>query len=491
MSDKPVEDKPVKDRSLENKPVEDKPLEDKLVDDRPVENRPLEDKPVENQVLEDDAEQGAAQQKADQPDSRQTDKKQREAPTLNNNEDSSDKGVYEAETCNEGKGNDEGNDNDQEILSSIISTPPETKRGRKGIIILVILMILGWLAIAAAGYWYHLFLDKKQQRLNGQLMTMAQGAIKNTKQKLSDLDKNITAVHTDVTRQLQSIEQEATGDLRALNAQVKEHEARLNGQQERLASLSTTSKEDWLLAEAEYLLKLANQRVLMEQTPHNVVALLTRADNIIERVAAGLGDRELFAIRKLLAEEITALKLITPIDTQGVYLRLGALADVIHTLPTLPTSEERFQQEENTVAPAEDGFFAEFKREMANVFDFIRHSFSIKSEDALANPIVSQQRLQLMQLNTRLFIEQAQISLLKAEAVSYQASLQAAIELSRRYFFESPAREKFAEELAELAKKEIVQELPDISKSLKLLHNYVAVQHRMSTPTAGTEARVN
>ena len=38
---------------------------------------------------------------------------------------------------------------------------------------------------------------------------------------------------------------------------------RLDSHNKRLLSLSSTSREDWLLAEAEYLLRLANQRLLM------------------------------------------------------------------------------------------------------------------------------------------------------------------------------------------------------------------------------------
>ena len=368
-------------------------------------------------------------------------------------------------------------------------TPPATekKATKKGFWLLGTLIIVGWGATAAAGYWgYQQALQYQSQNVD------IQSALTTLK---NELDNQLARGEKAQAGQLQTFKQSVDGEFKAINReattqrqklqlQLKEHEARLNGQQERLTSLSTTSREDWLLAEAEYLLKLANQRVLMERTPANAVALLARADAIMERVSAGLGDRELFAIRKLLADEITALRLIEPVDTQGIYLKLGSLASAIDQLPTLPTKEERFSNSKAT-EPMRETTWAAFKREMDNVFSFLRNSFSMRSADELANPIVSQQRLQLMQLNTRLLLEQAQISLLKEDTVSYQESLKAASELVTQYYFESPKRAAFSEELISLAQKDIAPTLPDISHSLKLLHSYIATQHRLNAPNAG------
>lgn len=384
---------------------------------------------------------------------------------------------------------------------------------KKALWLLILLILIGWGVTAAGGYWVYLQYLASQQnttRLQNQLGDLNQQVEQALTQTKSENTLKLEQFKQGVNTELKAIEREASGDLSQLASQIKEHEARLNGQQQRLANLSTTSREDWLLAEAQYLLKLANQRVLLERTPQNVVALLTRADEIIERVSAGLGDRELFSIRKLLAEEITALKMVEPVDTQGIYLKLGALANTIHSLPTLPSEQERFGQvamepkeepsankepsannnkepsaKKEPSAQANESFIAEFKREMSSLFLFIRNAFSWYSEDELANPIVSQQRLQLMQLNTRLLIEQAQIAILKENVVSYRESLKAASELAGQYYFASPARTALINELDHLAQKNIAPELPNISQSLKLLHTYIATQHRLNTPSAG------
>jgi uroporphyrin-3 C-methyltransferase len=357
----------------------------------------------------------------------------------------------------------------------------------KSLIWVVILMLTGWLATAAGAYWAFLGYQADQDKavsIQDNYSNIGKDVASQLSQVENEQKASVNALKQNLDSQLDAIKRETSSNLNSLTKQIQQHEDRLNGQQERLSNLSTTSREDWLLAEAEYLLKLANQRVLLERTPKNVVALLSRADAIIERVSAGLGDRELFAIRQLLAEEITALKLIEEVDAQGIYLKLGALAKAIDTLPTLPTPEERFSKNKTQVNEAA-GIWCQFKREMGNVFQFLNDSFSMRSADELANPIVSQQHLQLMQLNARLLIEQAQISLLKEDATSYQESLKAAGELINQYYFESTARAAYGQEIAMLANQDITSTLPDISRSLRLLHSYIATQHRLNQPSAG------
>ena len=362
-----------------------------------------------------------------------------------------------------------------------VAPAAKTQSKSKAVWLLVILLILGWAGTGYGGYW--LYQQQLQaQNADQQLAQQIDQAVANVKtqseralqQQSAELDKARATMQQDI----KAAGREAARDFTQLQAALKEHEERLNGQQQRLLGLTTTSREDWLLAEAEYLLKLANQRILLEQTPENVLALLQRADEIIEQASAGLGDRELFAIRKRLAEHITALKLIKPVDTQGTYLRLGALASSIGSLPTLPTQEERFS-ESSAEQTANTGWWSDFKTEFKKVLAFFEGAFRFRDEEELANPLVSQQHLQLMQLNTRLLIEQAQIALLKNDQTTYSEALNAAAELTEQYYFESPARKTFAAELRQASSQVITVQLPDISGALKLLHAYTESLHRL------------
>ena len=265
--------------------------------------------------------------------------------------------------------------------------------------------------------------------------------------------------------------------------QVDMLQKRVDGHQQRILSLSTTSREDWLLAEAEYLLKLANQRVMLENTTENAVAMLESADEIIARVSAGTGDAELFAIRQAISRELAALKLIDPVDREGVYLKLGALADGVEYLPRRsPESslENSNQGSSGETARENEGALAkawrEIKLELGQYFKFEDTTKPIK-------PIVDQHYAQLAGLNIRLLIEQAKLALIKESPVIFQESLREASGLIEDYFPSSPAANEFVTTLNQLSKLQVATDLPDISQSLNLLNGYIRDLHKIQGDT--------
>src|SRR5690606_16217521 len=115
----------------------------------------------------------------------------------------------------------------------------------------------------------------------------------------------------------QRLEQQARQQEQALTSL----EERLENANRRLRAMSSTNREDWKLAEAEYLLRLANQRLLMERDGGNALALAQEVDQILR----DLNDTDLFPVRRALARDITALKLADQVDREGLYLQLMAL----------------------------------------------------------------------------------------------------------------------------------------------------------------------
>ncbi len=72
--------------------------------------------------------------------------------------------------------------------------------------------------------------------------------------------------------------------------------AEINRQGARMTAIASLSTDDWRLAEAEYLLRLASQRLAMQQSD-NVLPLLTRADTILRALVAD-GYRAQYPRRK-------------------------------------------------------------------------------------------------------------------------------------------------------------------------------------------------
>src|SRR5690606_12456260 len=72
-------------------------------------------------------------------------------------------------------------------------------------------------------------------------------------------------------------------------------------------------------------------RILTERQTANAAALLESADAILR----DFDDPALFPVRKALADDITRLRMVEPVDRDGIYLRLGALVDAVDQLKSL------------------------------------------------------------------------------------------------------------------------------------------------------------
>ncbi|MFE8730636.1 uroporphyrinogen-III C-methyltransferase, partial [Aeromonas hydrophila] len=78
----------------------------------------------------------------------------------------------------------------------------------------------------------------------------------------------------------------------------------MQGLQNRVLDLNDKRPNDWMLAESEYLVRMAGRKLWLE---HDLVSAITLLGNADERIAA-LNDPSLMPIRKALAEDITKLK---------------------------------------------------------------------------------------------------------------------------------------------------------------------------------------
>src|SRR5690606_37845313 len=99
--------------------------------------------------------------------------------------------------------------------------------------------------------------------------------------------------------QIDSMQSRQDEVLENTQSRLAEVQLQLSHQAQRLRALSETTREDWLLAEAEYLLRLASQRILTERQTSNAITLMETADGILR----DLDDSDLFAVRKALAAD--------------------------------------------------------------------------------------------------------------------------------------------------------------------------------------------
>ena len=341
--------------------------------------------------------------------------------------------------------------------SSTKSTTPEkpvkSSSGRPMLIFLMILLILTIAAGVAGGWWlYH-----QQQRQPG-------------------MQDDLAVLRADVERLQQSLNEEKRlrSDLAAGSSQAdQELTLRMNRQASRLEEISTPSRKDWKLAEAEYLLRLGNQRLLTERDSEGALALLQSADSILR----DLDEVELLPVREVLAKNIVALKSAPVVDTDGLYLELKAIAGEVGALPILaPQMSESTGQFVPVEAATDqaDTWYDPLVRVFYSTLNQIGQIVRVTHRDEAVKPILSPQQEQLIRLRLVTVLESAQLAMLREQQVVYDESLALAQQLLADYFQLNEARSMaLVEQLSELQQRSVVQPRTDISAGLNALRDYI------------------
>ncbi len=245
---------------------------------------------------------------------------------------------------------------------------------------------------------------------------------------------------------------------------------RLNNQGKRLVELGSTTRSDWLLAEASYLARLANQRLQTERSTKSPLALLQNVDVILKQ----LDDPELLSVRRAVAADITALQLAGEVDSAGLYLELSTLAEAVVKLSVLKPVTETMpepKQTENAIdeQPKLRGMVTGF---ITSVSQLIR----VSQRSQPIEPLLQVHEEAIVRQNLRLMLEQAQSAVMREEQAIYSQSLEKAQRWLAQYFQLNPSATVIQQRLANLSDIEVVQQLPNISDSLQSIETLIALR---------------
>ncbi|WP_136068288.1 uroporphyrinogen-III C-methyltransferase [Modicisalibacter radicis] len=331
--------------------------------------------------------------------------------------------------------------------------------GKAGGIALALVIILA-LVVLLGGWWGWQKLQTQQQRLT-QIEGNAQ-AISRLESQLGDGDQQ---------------RQQAMQTLRDDFQQYREEmNATLDKVLEQLASKQQTDTSEWRLAEVEYLLRLANQRLQLERDVKGAMSLLETAD---ERLAQ-IDNPALTPVRRAIQSEIGALDSVAQVDRTGLYLELMAQQEQLARLP-LEQDVQQQAAEAGDTSPMEGGWRQQLSRFGQELKDLV----VVRKHDQALEALMTPEQESYLRQNVRLQLEQAQLALLQSNAELYAASLDKARKLIERYYDTgNQGVANSLERLATLADRNVHPELPDISASLQQLREIMERRHDAGSDAA-------
>ncbi len=296
---------------------------------------------------------------------------------------------------------------------------------------------------------------------------------KSTSARVDPIPARVTRIDASVENlgnELRNIERRMAAENAEMNAQLTASEERMQqflaDFSESLVSIESrmgTSSQDWVYAEVEYLIRMANQRVLMEQDASSALQLLQSADEII-RETDGLAAH---GLREALARDIAALKAVGSPDIQGVYLELSALVSQVPLLRrTLPTYQAQIPVAEQSAEAV--GYLARFMRLIRGAGNKLAHLVDFRRNEVEVKRILPPKEEYFLRQNLVLKLQIAQMALLEGNQRVFQSALgEAQVWVSNSFDSENPGTVAMLKSISRLSASRVSVELPDIAGSLQ------------------------
>lgn len=278
-----------------------------------------------------------------------------------------------------------------------------------------------------------------------------------------------------------SLNKEFVEQQAAVQQNLNDLAEQLDSNNARLLALSSTNRDEWKLQEAQYLLRLADQRILLEKDSQNALALAISADDVLR----DMDQADLVGVRKLLAEEIAVLKVAGIIDREGIYLRLSALSNQIDAIPFIEPLGNQADIFEEEVVPENETIKQRLTRAFYSVLHKLGSYVRVRDHGKTINAVLPPSEQKYLQQNLRLMLEQAQVALLRNEEAIYQESLVKAQNWITQYYSLNEKATAALEELKALESAEIAPELTNFSNSATALAEYIAKREKMAAARRG------
>lgn len=242
----------------------------------------------------------------------------------------------------------------------------------------------------------------------------------------------------------------------------------LQGEQQRLAQnlagLLGKSREDWRLAEAEHLLRLAMLRISALQDVDSAIALVQGADDILR----AQNDPQAFAARGELIKVLESLRTLPQVDRSGLFLQLAALRGQLDQLQTLAPEYIVPSDTRSEVSASDSSRWAELWQQFSRYVRIDLHA------DQDVRPQLAGQSLAQVRLTLALALEQAQWGALNAEPEVYRQALAAASDVLDTYFDRNnPAVQRMRARIGELSGQPVVAGMPKLDDALRSLQAYL------------------
>lgn len=337
-----------------------------------------------------------------------------------------------------------------EAVDATESTPSDsTATPKSDQRVAILFAVAAMLGTAGAGWFGYTEFMRLQQQIAS--LTPQVESVQDVEAQLAATDTRIDNLSDEIAR--------LGGEIQRSDARNQAVIDRVESVADALARAQVDTRTSYTLAEAEYLLKIADQRLLVERNPETAQTLMRTAQQLLGQ----LEDGRLLPVREALAADIQALDGVDSVDVLGIQAELLALDRALDDL-TLPVRRlmdpARDSQSASEAAP---------DQWLARLQNYIR----IREVETPIAPLVTASDAGRAREILRLNLEQIKVALIREDQQLFDAGIRQALRLTEHYFsVQDGAGASVFSALQRLQGTPVVQSIPDAAQGLRALQGY-------------------
>lgn len=363
-------------------------------------------------------------------------------------------------------------DQDNDITEQVGDTPkvvektetiqpvPQTivKKTGTALSLLAILIALG---VGGAGYYFGqqqvAEIQQKLTALESQSGVAVSTPVSDNSRQVTQLEQGLKTAQ-DKVEQLEQLVAGKTGEIAALQAQVKQVSQLVGAQQ----------PSDWLFSEADFLLNNALRKLVLDNDVDTAISLLKLADETLVKV----NNSQANAIRTAINQDLKQLLSLSSVDQNAVMQKLSQLANTVDELQALNVNFDEAPEKSGKLSDD----IADWQQNVEkSATSFLNHFIRISpKQSADKKELLAPNQDIYLRENIRLRLQLAIMAVPRQQDELYKQSLDAVASWVRSYFdTNAEVTQNFLKSVDELADSSIYVDVPEQLQSLTLLDKYL------------------
>ncbi len=376
------------------------------------------------------------------------------------------------------------------VLTEKHAQPPARRGGGFTLFVALLAFIMGGAACGWLGYQYWL-----TQQQGGSQETPWSDDLASTRQAMQRaMDSNREDTQARLRQQLDTLGSQLRESLKqqqlTVETGLQNQSLRLDNQSARLAATENRLNEavrlhrdDWILAEAQYLLRLARQRAQFGDDMQQVNSLFDEARRNLNMVQ----DKRASQVIEVLERDQQSIQHYLAFDLSELQEALDAVTTAALTLQPLADRKVKAKPQAETPEPppalAWDTLWPLIQYGFARAADKLDSYIRVSDRDAsYQQAVIAGGQRELFQENLRLMFEQAQWALVTGNETLYRHALARCTDWLRRYYRSGDTEQALLAEIESLSQRAIRPATPPLSASIAALSTLIDQRHAGDTP---------